>query len=600
MAIRRRRVAATVAMSVMATLGFSNCSTGAGAPAPAADSVRSALPPNIVLYIVDDLGWADTGITVPGHTNPRGTSPMLDQMARDGVSFTAATALPTCSPTRASLLTGTQPTDRDNGLYSVNGLYHPDGETRLRVPKQKNVHQTRRGDYLGRDAQTIAETLKQGGYTTAAFGKFHVTQNGAQVRRWHGFDVNYGGTSAGNPGIYHAQHGRFDPNIGRGLDRFAQPYTAEYIARNVAPYSRDLPEGALDELVGQRKNVLDALGDAGEEYLNGPLVQSGKPFFMQVGTYGVHAPINTRQPRPDLVRKYGGRLAPVLKGRVATRVSYSALLEEVDQGVARLVNTLETTPDPREPSRTLAQNTVVFVTSDNGGLIAATADNGPYRSQKASILEGGVRVPWFVWSANKALVPRGGMRDQAINATDFYPTAAEVAGVRVPNPKRLDGRSWWKAVADPEFLPLDDTSSARYARVVHLPGYRALVNGRPETTIRDGKWKAHYLYESGTWELFDLSNDPGERTDLARSHPETTSRLAHTMLQWARIHRPPLPSVKQAGAVFRINHFVGRAYARHGVVTVRGKQINLRQGSMVPIFVPRSFRRQQPAVWTTR
>lgn len=578
-------VAACVAVAGGAAIGGPTRSVTSGPPTDG-----SAPAPNVVLFLIDDLGYSDTGITRADHRNRRGSTPTLDRLAGEGVVLTRATAQPNCSPSRASLLTGLQGSDANNQIYSVNGLNFGHRNSLLRGVHQGQPDQAAGDEALPEAAQTLAETLKNDGYATAAFGKFHVAHTRDQVVRWHGFDASYGSASGGHPGRYTASwRGAFHPMIEGGLDQFGAPYTQGYVDEHIRPFSTGVPDATLNAVVGTRKNVQDAMADATDEFIGQQSGPDGDPFFLHIGSFAVHAPINAAQGRTDLVSKYRAEQPAPQAQKV--RRAYDAVLEGADQTVARLVHTLETTPDPRNGGRPMAENTIVFFTSDNGGAPLFGADNRPFRGGKSTPLEGGVRVPWLVWSANEELVPRGGWRTQPINTTDFYPTVVEAAGAQSHTP--VDGVSWWPAVRDPGYDLLAGRSLPRHARVLHIPGYMSKDGSSPVTTVRDGRWKATYFYERGTWTLYDVLNDPRERRDESRRRPWVLRRLAHAAVAWAQVHRPPLATVKARRTLLVRKDFTGAMYFNGRVRHLRHARVSVKQGQQAPLLAPASFVRRQ-------
>lgn len=584
-------------LSTVAGVGLMACNVAAveatTAPPRSLTATASDLhppSPNIVLYIMDDLGFNDTGMTLPGNVNPKGSTPFIDQLSREATVFTEATSSPNCSPTRASLITGTQGTDPNNRIFNVLGLNKRPEPVLLRGPQQGQASLGHK-DHLPASAMTIGENLKFGGYTTAAFGKFQLARTPEQMKMWHGFDETHGSSSAGHPGSYTAtEDGKFHPYGQGGLDEFASPYTPEYVNEFIRPYSNGVSEEELDALTGQPKNVLDATADATDQYIAKQAAPGSKPFFMHVGSYAVHFPIDATQARQDLRNKYGAINSG--KRDENTPRAYQAVLEGADQSLARLVHSLKTTPDPRNDGKPMSENTLLFLTSDNGGDLVFGADNGKFKAGKSTTFEGGVRVPWLVWSGNKDLVPAGVRRSQQINATDFYPTALEAAGIRTLN-ANVDGLSWWKAIRDPKYDIFSGANEAKHARVVHIPGYTSRKINKPNTSIRSGRWKATYFYERGTWALYDVQADPGERRNLAPRHPAVVEKLAKLTLNWARVHRPDLAWVRTADTVVTLENFTGAIYEHGRVRRVRNAYLTYTKGEQVPLLVPSSFWKQR-------
>ena len=185
--------------------------------------------PNIVFIMADDLGWSDTsnGLTNLGNPSDFYETPMLERLAAEGMAFTNAyTSGPNCAPTRSALLTGQYAQRPTNNVYLVNSLNRGGSNTLLVGPSQGLPNGV---DAIPNNAFTYAEMLQADGYATAHFGKFHVTNTGssgaADIINHHGFDQNFGGTTSGTPGSYHASGGQFGSNIGPELDVYAADYT---------------------------------------------------------------------------------------------------------------------------------------------------------------------------------------------------------------------------------------------------------------------------------------------------------------------------------------------------------------------------------------
>lgn len=547
-------------------------------------STTSSTPgrPNVVMFIVDDLGFGDTAMAHPTSASRRKSSPVMDQMARTGTSFDQGTASPNCAPTRAALLTGTASTNPTNNIYAVKGLGRYTGDAMTVVPAQglPGSHQVA----LAQSATTWAEVLRDSGYRTGTVGKFHVTQTANQIRSWHGFDVNAGGDSSGYARAYRAKkHGKkrtFGRGVSGSLNRFAGDYTKRYVNRNIRPFSSGVSKAALNKTIGQRKNVSDAVADASQLFVK-RAAASGKPFALNVGSYAVHAPVTRAQTRPDLAAKYRADRGTRKQSR---RRSYDAILEGTDQALGRLLTTLDTTPDPRHQGHTLADNTIVFVTSDNGGVRRYSALQDGLRNEKSSLWDGGLRVPWLVWSKNKRLVPSGELRHQSINATDFYPTLLQATGVSVPNPQVIDGVSWWPALRDPSVDLLAGKDLARHARVLHFPGYVDFTGARPSTIVRTSRWKLFYRYETGTWQLFDLANDRGETTDVAAANPAVVRQLGEQMVNWLDRHNAPLVHLR--GYRLERAHFTGTKYVNGVAQRVADATVTVLPGEPVPLLLP--------------
>jgi len=563
--------------------------TGAAAgPAPfpqPGDEVD--LRPNIVFVLADDLGWADvgTGRTNDGYGTTYTETPEIARLAKEGVSFDNAYASPMCVPSRANLLTGLYGPRQTNHLYQVGdleGALSPGGRHGAEQAEGELLRGIAQGlrdgdDVLPSRAYTVAEALRDAGYATANIGKFHVASSAAEITTGFGFEENWGGSQAGHTSRYHASHGRFGAAVDASLDRFADDYTQEYVEENIAPYSHDVPAADLDALVGTPKHVTDALADATIDFIDR---RDDQPFLAWLSDYAVHTPVGDKQARADLLAKYEAK--PAVPGHPHL-VGYSALVEGLDQALARVVDHLETTPDPRNPGHPLADNTVVVFTSDNGA--RRFGDRGPLRGQKGDLLEGGIRVPALVWSGNPELVHGGVVNSTPIHLVDYFPTLAALAEAE---PRvRLDG-------AD-----LSDIWAGRRADLSgralfwHLPGYKLSRGGRqhPASVIRSGCWKLSYSYDTRDWDLFDLHIDPRERKDVSETYPGVTGRLGWELIDWLAEVHAPLATIRQGrGPV--VVRFRGTSYANGRVREItKARTLRFHAGQELPLLLPARFDR---------
>ncbi|MGH3481870.1 MAG: sulfatase-like hydrolase/transferase [Nocardioidaceae bacterium] len=356
------------------------------------------------------------------------------------------------------------------------------------------------------------------------------------------------------------------------MDQFAQPYTQEYVDQNIAPYSRGVSKAQLDALVGTNKHVTDAVGDATLDFIDR---HRSEPFFAWMSQYAVHAPIGPVQARADLLAKY--RAKP--PGAAPAKPAFGAVLEGVDQSVARLLDYLENTPDPRNPGHPLADNTLVLFASDNGGHIPAGAYNKPLKGMKSELDEGGVRVPFIAWSPNPDLVAGDRVVSSPINSTDFYPTLADLGGASLPNGVPFDGTSLRRVLVNGAAL--------NRPRFQHFPGYinqGAGSDQRPQTSVRDRQWKLLYSYETQEWELYDLQADIGEQTNLAASRPDVVDRLGQEMIRWLDQTRPPLATLRAGQDPITIT-VDGTTYSEGDRRTYDGETLTIEPGQEVPLVL---------------
>lgn len=442
--------------------------------------------PNIILINVDDLGWTDLACYGSRYYE----TPNIDRLASEGMLFTNAYAsAAVCSPTRAAIMTGKAPartgiTDWIRARFQGGAIpddkrYHLkfDGTASQKLLTPSNPL------WMELEEVTIAELLKQQGYTTGHIGKWHLGADDWYPEK-QGFDLNIGGCDYGQPPSY------FDP----------------YYNNEKMP---DIPG-----LPGRKKGeyLEDRLAD---EAVNFITTHQDRPFFLNMWNYAVHTPI---QGRPDLVAKYEKKERTNQK-----RADYAAMVESVDETVGKIMEALA--------KLKLDGRTLVIFTSDNGGRETNKAtDNDPLRSGKGYAYEGGIRVPMiFRWL---------GRIDPAVNSTpvishDLFPTICEVAGISLPDKKNIDGVS---------ILPMlyGRTGLKRTTLYWHFPHYRErdIV---PYSIIRDGDWKLIKRYEGKEFELFHLAEDLSEKNDLSEEMPEKVERLNKKLMRWLQQVNARLP-----------------------------------------------------------
>lgn len=331
---------------------------------------------------------------------------------------------------------------------------------------------------------TIAEELARAGYISAAVGKWHL---GGDPRD-QGFDVSIGGDG---PKSY------------------------------FAPYKRPPLEAPEGEYLTDRINK-EAIGFIEENRNN--------RFFLYLAHYAVHTPLMAKQ---ELIDKYRGK--PGSQGQ--SHPVYAGMIESLDQNVGLLLQKLD--------ELSLSENTIVFFTSDNGG-IRSISSQQPLRAGKGSYYEGGIRVPLFVrWPGR---IEAGSRSDLPVNHIDFYPTLVEVAGIRDPLNDRTDGISFFPLLRGEEGY--DSERPLFWHFPIYLQAYNPKTDDgrdpvfrtRPGSVVRYGKWKLHEYYEDGGIELYNLKEDPGERKNLALEMPEKTRELYSLLSEWKESTSAPVPS----------------------------------------------------------
>lgn len=345
---------------------------------------EDAKRPNVILVLVDDLGWSDIGC----YGNPAVDTPRIDAFAREGMLFTDGyAAAPVCSPTRASIMTGLAPAR----LRITNHM--PDQERFW--PEDPKLEPAECRDRLALEHITLAEHLKNAGYRTAFMGKWHLApQKGDDLEDYfpdrQGFDINLGGNGWGGPGRSFFAPYEF-PNLVSKEDGEYLPYR---IGTEAVAYLREH-------------------GESHEE----------TPFFLALWHYTVHWPMDSPA---DLLAKYEKKG----KQRGIRDPRYAGMTEALDRIFGSVLDALEETG--------LADNTLVIFTSDNGALMSV-ADTRPLRMGKGYLYEGGIRVPWIVrWPGR---VGPGSRNATPVISTDLFVTILEAAGVAPPRNYPGDGVS---------------------------------------------------------------------------------------------------------------------------------------------------------------
>jgi len=340
--------------------------------------------PNLVVVLVDDLGWMDVGC----YGSTYYETPNIDRLATQGMRFTQAySACPVCSPSRAALLTGKNPA-------RLRFTGHITAIERHRYPDHGRIIPPDDRMYISLDEVTIANALKPAGYTSASIGKWHV---GIDPKYWptgQGFDLNVAGHSHGSPPSYWFPY-RVDREWNTEIPTLKGGKPGEY-----------LTDRLTDESI---KFIRDNRKD---------------PFLLYLPHYAVHTPL---QAPADLVEKYTEKMKVDSSQKSPI---YAAMIENVDRNLGRLLETLD--------ELGLTDNTAVIFASDNGGANVAT-NNAPLREGKAYLYEGGIRVPLIVkWPGH---VPEGRTCDAQVAGEDLYPTIIEMAGEGTISNEVVDGMS---------------------------------------------------------------------------------------------------------------------------------------------------------------
>ncbi|RXP60901.1 T9SS C-terminal target domain-containing protein [Lutibacter sp. HS1-25] len=504
--------------------------------------------PNIILIITDDMGWSETSTGLTNLNNPSDfyETPNLETLASEGIAFPHAYVNgANCAPTRAAILSGQYAARPTNNVFNVYDLNRGnDSSNSTLIGPTMGLSGNNNIDEIPASAITIAETLKTAGYATAHFGKYHMGENentnvSNNAPTDQGFDKNYGGGTAGTPGVYHASNSggwKWHSNIqGTDLDPYAAPYTSAE--------SEIILGAGNTSLSGTTKHVTDAITLAALDFMNG---NNSNPFFMHFSNFAIHSPTANQHARPDLLAKYQSKKATNPSAMGHNNVGLAAILEGMDQSIGVLVNYLKNTDDPRNPGHKLADNTLIYFISDNGGA-ENTQENGPLRGMKGEYYEGGIRSVTVAWTGGNLLANKGTVNTTPIIAFDLYPTFAEAAGATLPVGYDIDGVSQWQMLTN-------GTSMTRESLFWHFPGY--LIDSKrtqkPVTVIRKGNYKLHHFYETAEYELYDIINDISETTNLLPSTDPAIIDIANDMIADMQNHltstNAPLPTFRDTGA----------------------------------------------------
>lgn len=438
--------------------------------------------PNVVVFVADDLGWADVGF----HGEEVIDTPSLDRLAREGVQLDRFYTTPICSPTRAALMTGRDPM-RLGVAYGVIMPWMTNG-----------IHP---------DERFMPESFRDSGYQTAMVGKWHL---GHAQETYHpnrrGFEHFYG--------HLHTEVGYFPPFANQGGRDFQ---------RNGKPIDDQGYESFL-------------LGREGARYIRER--DETKPFFLYMPFIAPHTPLDAPE---DLQQKYAdmdddrkparsaqtdtSRRMRKLLLQPSPRPMYAAVVDGMDQAVGMVLEALD--------DEGVAENTIVLFFSDNGGAAYATggADNVPLRGGKGDTFEGGVRVVSVMrWPA---VLAAGTKNQSIISAMDVFPTLAAAAGVPITSPFTLDGQDLWPAIQSGRRQPRED--------YVFFAS-ETPIRGHFNTTAFNDEWKLVQEIDQGllgadvTTHLFQIADDPNEHNNVAAAHPEVVDEMSEAIRQWRMLY----------------------------------------------------------------
>jgi arylsulfatase A-like enzyme len=434
--------------------------------------------PNIVYVMTDDQGYGD----IAAHGNPVLHTPNLDRMHRESVRLTEFHVSPTCSPTRAALMTGRH-------------------EFRSGV-----THTIFERERLALSATTLPQLLKAAGYTSGIFGKWHLGDEDAYQPDKRGFDrvFIHGGGGIGQtfPGSCGDAPGNryFDPVI-RSDGSFVK----------TKGYCTDVFfEAAIEWIDARRK--------------------SDEPFFCYLTPNAPHDPLDC-PPGSDTPYLAKLEAAGIADAKERARIAkFYGMIENIDANIGRLLARLD--------EWGIAENTLVVFTTDNGTANGAKVFNDGMRAHKGSPYRGGTRVPaYWRW---KGRLPQGIDVPSLTAHIDVLPTLCDIAGVELPTAVagKVEGRSFAPLLRGARIAWPDRplvTHVGRWDRG------KAAESGHRNCRIREGRWSlVNVQNRPDAWELYDIAADPGEKADVAKAHPDIVARLAAAYDEWWRSVQPDL------------------------------------------------------------
>lgn len=450
--------------------------------------------PNVIFILLDDFGYTDLGC----YGSKFYETPNIDRLASQSVKFTDAyAACPVCSPTRASIMTGKYPvktgiTDWIPGRQASNSGSPTDKLIALPFKLELDLNEV-----------TIAEFLQKNGYRTMISGKWHLGETPEFWPENQGFDVNKGGFSKGSPVKNNISNGYFSPY---GNPRLEDGPVGEY-----------LTDRQTDEAIRFIENT------------------NNKPFYLYLSYYAVHNPM---QGKEELVKRFAAKadsmgltkIQPFTREKewikksmsdnfkeriIQSNPVYAAMIYSVDENLGKLFKKLE--------ELNLDKNTIIFFTSDNGGLATSEGSptcNTPLRAGKGWLYEGGIRVPLIVKVPGKT--KPGTIVKTPVSSIDFFQTIVEMTG-SVSGDIQTDGIS---------FVPLLSKDVMKERPLFwHYPHY-SNQGVEPGSAVRMGRYKLIDNFEKGRQELYDLENDLSEENDISAANPKKTKELFDLLNEW--------------------------------------------------------------------
>jgi arylsulfatase A-like enzyme len=447
--------------------------------------------PNIVLILLDDMGWGDLSC----YDKAAPPTPRIDRLAREGIRFTQFyVTSPICSPSRCSIITGQQPQRWRIGSY-LGGS---------KANENRGI-----ANWLDVKAPSLARSLKDAGYATGHFGKWHLG----------------GGRDIGDAPLI-TEYG-FDKTLTQ-IEGLGDRLLPVFDKHDGSPTTQ-MPLGVQSEKLGHgkiewvdRSIMTTRFADRAIDFIDRANA-AGKPFYVNLWPDDVHSPFFPPKE---------------LRTSEAKRALYRSVVRATDQQLTKLLDHLAETPALRD-------NTIVILMSDNGPEPGA-GSAGPFRGTKTNLWEGGIREPLIVWAPGFIDANATGAvdRQSILSSLDLAPTIAAITGAAA---SPGDGQNAAKALLGRQPLANRD-APLFWRRPPDRPG--SVEKPFPDLAVREGDWKLLCMFDGSSPQLYDLAHDVGEAKNLAEKDPARVEKMRKQLLAWnvtLPTDKPQQPTTAPAG-----------------------------------------------------
>lgn len=486
--------------------------------------------PNIILFLVDDMGWQETSVPFYREQtalNRRYRTPNMERMAAKGVKFMQAYACAISSPTRCSLMSGMNAARHRVTNWTLQYNQKTDaGSSVIRLPEwsyngiQPAEVATERDLRNATAITSFPKILQQNGYYTIHCGKAHFaaqTTVGENPLNF-GFDVNIAGGANGGPGSYLAEN-----EYGAG-------------AFHVSGLEKYYKRGTF---------LTEALTLEALKAIEKPIAEN-KPFYLYMSHYAIHTPYNADS---RFTKNYEGKHDEQLNAVLnANEVNHAALIEGMDKSLGDIMDFLDQRPE-------VAKNTILLFMADNGGQAVGPRQgranfdqNWPARGGKGSAYEGGVHEPMMLyWPGNERV--KGGTENQSrIIIEDFFPTILDLAGVEnYETVQKVDGKSFADILRNPKI-------ERSRVNIWHFPNLWGETQNRTEgygaySAIMKDDYHMIYFWETQERRLYNIREDIGETNNLAKTMPEKLEELSQELSDSLKAYGAQRPSYIETGEI---------------------------------------------------